>query len=405
MRPTPSWIADELAGLEAAGRLRRRPQIDGGCGRVVQLREGGRRLKLVNWAANDYLGSLAARTVRNGAARALRNFGPGAGSARLLAGGLAVHRRCEEALARWLGSEACLLAPSGYQANLAAVAGLLGRGDAVVLDRSCHASLYDGARLSGAELRRFRHNDPLDLARQLAACASARRILVGVESIYSMDGDEAPLAALAAVCRERGALLLVDEAHALGVFGPGGRGLCAELGVEPDLLCGTCSKALGAQGGFIAAASPLVELLVNRGRSCIYSTALAPAAAGAALAALARLQDEPGLPGRLLAEAAALRAGLRAQGWNVPEGRSPIIPLLLGGEAATLALAEQLRRAGHFAPAIRPPTVPEGACRLRLSVTLAQRPSDRRRLLAALAGLRTEAGRPRSRSELPPTDA
>jgi 8-amino-7-oxononanoate synthase len=380
--------AAELAALEVAGRLRRRPLIDSPDGRVVQLRDQGGRRTLVNWASNDYLGASGALTVRNGAARALRSFGAGSGAARLLAGGLAIHHRLEQALARWLGCEAVLLATTGFQANLAAVTSLVGDGDAVVLDRLCHASLYDGARLSGARLHRFLHNDPADLARVLAGCAGARRRLVCVESVYSMDGDEAPLAQIAAVCRAHDAVLLVDEAHALGVLGPGGRGLCAELGVRPDVLVATCSKSLGAQGGITAAAAPVVELVVNRGRPFIYSTAPVPAAAGAACAALDLLRRDPGLPAALLARAAGLRQGLAAQGWSVPAGRTPIVPVLVGGEAETLALAARLRELGHYAPAIRPPTVPEGSCRLRLTVTLAHRDADVRRLLTVMAGLR-----------------
>jgi 8-amino-7-oxononanoate synthase len=383
--------AAELSSLEAAGRLRRRPLIDSPDGRVVRLREGGPRRTLINWASNDYLGSAGALTVRNGAARALRSFGAGSGAARLLAGGLSIHRRLEQALARWLGREEALLTTTGFQANLAALTAVAGDGDAVVLDRLCHASLYDGARLSGARLHRFLHNDPGDLARVLAGCAGARRRLVCVESVYSMDGDEAPLRELAAVCRAHQALLLVDEAHALGVLGPQGRGLCAELGVDPDLLVGTCSKSLGSQGGFIAAAAPVVELLVNRARPFIYSTAPVPAASGAACAALDRLRREPGLPAALLERAAGLRRALADQGWQVPTGRTPIVPVVVGGEAEALALAARLREAGHYAPAIRPPTVPEGSCRLRLTVTMAHRDADVRRLVKAMAALRPAA--------------
>jgi 8-amino-7-oxononanoate synthase len=382
-------LAAELAAIAASGRLRQRLVIDGPDDRVVIIREGGTRRKLINWASNDYLGASNRRRVKNAAARALRSYGAGSGSARLLAGGLRCHRRLEERLAGWLGTGDVLLTTTGYQANLAALVGLMGgEGNAIVLDRLCHASLYDGARLAGGDLRRFAHNDVGDLERQLALVAGAPRRLVGVESVYSMDGDEAPLVAIAAACRRHGALLLVDEAHALGVLGPGGRGLCAELGVSPDVRIGTCSKSLGSQGGFIAADRELVELVVNRGRAFIYSTAPAPAATGAALGTLDLLRDEPDLPAKLLAAAAEVRAGLRAQGWNVPEGRSPIIPVLVGDEAAALALADRLRQAGHFAPAIRPPTVPPGGCRLRLTVTLGQKPSDRWRLVKVMAGLR-----------------
>ena len=379
----------ELAEIEAIGRLRRRPVIDSPDGRVIQLRDGGQRLKLVNWASNDYLGNANRLQVKNAASRALRRFGAGAGAARLLAGGLAVHRQLEQRLAKWLGTADALVTTTGFQANLAAVVALTSDPeDVVILDRLCHASTYDGARLATGTLLRFRHNDVADLAKQLERTAGARRRIVCVESIYSMDGDEAPLAAIAALCRERGALLVVDEAHALGVLGAGGRGLCAELGVVPDLLVGTCSKTFGSQGGFLAGDAELVELAVNRGRSFIYSTAPVPAAMGAALGALELLEKHPEWPAELVARAVALRTALRTAGWEVPEGRSPIIPLVVGAEADALALAARLRAAGHYAPAIRPPTVPEGSCRLRITLTLAHTEADRRRLAVALAALR-----------------
>lgn len=379
-------LAAELTAIADAGRLRTRPVIDSRCGRTVVLHESGRRRRLVNWASNDYLGALAHLRVRNGASRALRTYGPGSGAARLLAGGLRCHRRLEQRLAHWLGREDSLLTTSGYQANCAALVSLIAPPeDVVILDRLCHASTYDAAKLSGAPLLRFRHNDLADLQRQLQHSLGARRRLVCVESVYSMDGDEAPLRAIDELCTQHGALLLVDEAHALGVLGPGGRGLCAEQGVTPDLLVGTCSKSLGSQGGFLVGDSALVELCVNKGRSFIFSTAPVPAAVGAATAMLDVLRDQPELPEQLLVATTAVRAALTAQGWAVPAGRTPIIPVVVGDEAAALALSAKLREAGHFAPAIRPPTVPPGECRLRLTVTLAHSEADRRKLVKALA--------------------
>jgi 8-amino-7-oxononanoate synthase len=381
----------ELEDLRAAGRLRVRPVLDSADDRVVIAPGPGGRRKLHNWASNDYLGAANRLRVKNAAARALRSYGAGAGASRLLAGGLRCHRRLEERLAGWLGAQDVLVTTTGYQANLAALVALAsGAEDVVLLDRLCHASLYDGAKLANGTMLRFQHNDLEDLDKQLRRTTGAPRRLVCVESVYSMDGDEAPLAGIAELCRRHGALLLVDEDHALGVFGPGGRGLCADHGVVPDVLVGTCSKSLGAQGGFIAADAEIVELVVNRGRSFMYSTAPVPAAMGAAVASLDLLREEPGLPAQLLAAAGEVRAALRAQGWQVPEGRAPIIPVLVGDEAAALALAAQLREAGHYAPAIRPPTVPAGACRLRLTVTLAHTASDRRRLVAALGRCRPQ---------------
>ncbi len=390
-------IREELAGITADGRLRTRPLIDSPDGRLISWRADGKRLRLVNWASNDYLGMAGELVVANGARRALRTWGAGSGAARLLAGGLALHRRLELHLARFLGAEDSLLTTTGFQANLAALGALASDPeDVLILDRLCHASTYDGARLAAGTLLRFTHNDVADLERNLERAAHGRRRIVCVESIYSMDGDEAPLAAIRAACDRHGALLLVDEAHALGVVGPGGRGLCAEAGVRADVRVGTCSKALGSQGGFIAASSAVVELCVNRGRAFIFSTAPVPAATGASLAALDLLERQPQRPAQLLATAVGLRRDLAAQGWTIPAGRSPIIPLLVGDEVAALDLAAKLRALGHHAPAIRPPTVPAGACRLRLTLTHAHRPVDLRRLLAALASVRLASATPQA---------
>jgi 8-amino-7-oxononanoate synthase len=385
--PRPDLAADaraELAGLAEAGRLRQRPVSDAPVGRTVAVRGPGGRRNLVTWASNDYLGLAHALPVRNGATRAVRRAGAGAGAARLL-GGHAVHRQLELAVARFLGTGDCLLTTSGFQANLCAVTTLASDPeDVVILDRACHASTYDGVKLSAGTLLRFLHNDLDDLARQLLRTDTARRRIVCVESVYSMDGDLAPLAGIAALCAQHSASLVVDEAHALGVLGPGGRGLCAATGVRPDLLVATCSKSLGSQGGLIAGDAALVELAVNRGRPFIFSTAPCPAAAGAASAALVQLERHPEWPAELAVTAARLRDGLRAQGWNVPVGETPIIPVIVGDERTALDLAARLAEAGHHCPAIRPPTVPEGTCRLRLTVTRAHRPSDLRKLLQAL---------------------
>jgi 8-amino-7-oxononanoate synthase len=394
--PPPSYaqmrlaITAELSELEAQGRLRKRPVIDSPNGRVLVLRQPGGRRKLHNWASNDYLGAANRLRVKNAAARALRSFGAGAGAARLLSGGLSCHRRLEERIAHWLAAPDALVTTSGFQANLSVLVSLAsGPEDVIILDRLCHASTYDGAHLAAGTMLRFQHNDLADLDKQLRRTSGAHRRLVCVESVYSMDGDEAPLVGISALCREHGALLLVDEAHAIGVIGPGGRGGCAELGVQADLRIGTCSKSLGSQGGFIAGDRELIELVVNRGRSFIFSTAPVPAAMGAAIESLDLLREEPELPERLRREAGEVRSALRSQGWQVPEGRSAIIPIIVGSEQPALELSALLLAHGHFAPAIRPPTVPPGGCRLRLSITLAHRPSDRLRLIKVMAAARS----------------
>ena len=385
-------IDNELAELEAVGRRRQRSVIDGPDSRQIVMcsgLNGGTRHKLINWAGNDYLGLATDRRVMNAAARALRTYGAGAGASRLLAGGLRCHRRLEQRLSHWLGVEDVVVTTSGYQANLAALVALAGSTeDVIIVDRLAHASTYDGLRLSAASMLRFAHNDVEDLAKKLQMSVAARRKIVCVESVYSMDGDEAPLREIAALCAAHKALLVVDEDHAIGVLGAGGRGLCAELGVYPDVLVGTASKGLGSQGGFIAGRSSLIELIANRGRSFIFSTAPVPAAMGAAVASLDVLKADPERPDRLQARCVAIRSALRDQGWNVGPGRSAIIPVIIGNEDETLSLSQRLRDAGHYAPAIRPPTVPAATCRLRLSPSLAHTEADVRRLLQAMSGLR-----------------
>lgn len=384
------WAQGQLDQASTAGRLRQRPVIDAGDTRSVTLRVAGQqRRRLINWASNDYLGMASALTVANSARKALRSFGAGATAARLLSGGLAIHQRLEVRLANWLGTESALLTTTGYQANVAALPVLAqSRHHALIIDRLCHASTYDGARLAAAPLQRFAHNDINDLRTQLQRAQDAERRIVCVESVYSMDGDEAPLADIAEVCAAHDAWLVVDEAHALGVYGPGGRGLCAQHGVRPDLLIGTCSKSLGSQGGILAGDQPLIEVLVNSARSFMYSTAAVPAACGAALRSLDHLRDQPQMGTQLLECAAQLRKQLAAQGWIIPAGQGPIIPVMVGTEVQALRYAKRLQDLGHHCPAIRPPTVPEGACRLRLTLTSAHKAVDIRRLLEAMAALR-----------------
>lgn len=393
-RDIEQQLRAELDELAACDQLRRRSVIDGPDGRQISLCSGanaGKREKLLNWAGNDYQGLAQDRRVKNAAARALRSYGAGAAASRLLSGGLRCHRRLEQRLATWLGSDECVVTTTGYQANLAILCALASSTeDAVIVDRLAHASTYDGIRLSAASMLRFAHNDLQDLERKLRLAEASRRRIVCVESIYSMDGDEAPLQDIAALCQQYHAALVVDEDHALGVVGPQGAGLCAEQGVRPTAIVGTCSKGLGAQGGFIAGSAAVVEQVVNRGRSFIFSTAPVPAAMGAAVAALDVLRSEPARPQQLQERSQAMRHTLIAQGWQVAPGRSPIIPVVVGEATAALHLAQALRERGHHAPAIRPPTVPAGTARLRLLPTMAHRDTDIRRLCEAMAALRQE---------------
>lgn len=367
------WMSAELAELDAV-RLRRRLTVRSGAGGFVEA--GGRRL--MNLASNDYLALASHPHVVAEARRALEAYGAGATASQLVCGRLPCHEELDRRLAALKQCPAALTFASGYAANAGIVPALCGREDSVFADRLAHASLLDGIRLSGASLHRFRHNDAGHLESLLRGAPAKGRRLIVTESVFSMDGDFAPLADLAALAGAHGAMLLADEAHATGVFGPGGAGRVVELGLQTRVTVsmGTLSKALGSAGGFAAGSESLCDWLANRARSFVYSTGLPPSTAGAALGALDVLRREPGLGAGLRSRAAAFRAALRAGGLEVGEGDSPIVPIHAGTAERALDLAARLEAAGILAIAIRPPTVPPGTARLRLSVTLAHSPAD-----------------------------
>ena len=363
------------------GLLRQRRAVTRRCGAEITV--DGRAC--INFAGNDYLGLADDPLTRAGAARALRDWGTGAGASRLISGDSALVRELEDELAAWKGCEAALVFPAGYMANLGALSALAARGDTVIIDRLAHASLVDGARLSGARLQVFPHND-VERLRALLQRPRQGRTLVVTESVFSMDGDRAPLAALAQCCQEHQAALLVDEAHALGVYGDG-RGCVAEAGLARavDVTVGTLSKALGSQGGFVAGSRVLVDYLVNTARAFVYTTGIAPAAAGAALAAVRLLRGDLSRIQRLWYNTRSLRLMLAEQRLA---GEGPICPLMVGASAAAVTLAERLFAAGFWAPAIRPPTVPAGTARLRLTVSAVHTDAQ----IAALADAVRAAG-------------
>jgi len=343
---------------------------------------------LLDLASNDYLGFSRHPAVVAAAAAELAASGLGAGASRLVCGSRPIHGQLEQQLAQWLGRDQVLLFPSGFQANLAALVALADRHTLVLADRHCHHSLLLGVRASGARLQRFAPNDLADLERRLLRAhqdpaGPPRRLLVVSESLFSMDGTSPDVAALAALCRRFDALLLLDEAHALGVLGPGGRGLAWDL-AGVTLISGTLGKAFGSGGAFLAADGVLAEWLLQHCGAFRYTTALAPALAAGALAALELLIDQPQLPAELLALAGSWRDGLAASGWSRPPGYGPILPLLVGGDGAALELQQRLQSAGLLGVAIRPPTVPEGSSRLRLVVRLGLPPQTLDQLLAAL---------------------
>jgi 8-amino-7-oxononanoate synthase len=383
----PAWIDDELNEIRCRGLYRSRRRVQGAQG--AQLRVGGR--ELVNFSSNDYLALAADPRLARAAAGAARRYGCGAGASPLVSGHLPPLRRLERDLAAWEGTEAALVFASGYAANLAAVTALADAGDAVFSDELNHASLIDGCRLSRARRFVYRHRD-LDHLHDLLRRegAAARRRLIVSDTVFSMDGDLAPLAGLVDLAARHDALLLIDEAHATGVLGDAGRGLTDSLppgACDPDRVVkvGTLSKALGAQGGFVCGTRRLVELLVNRARPYIFSTALAPPVAAAACRAVALVRSEPERRRRVLGLADLLRAELRVRGRDCGESRCQIVPVIVGDAAAAMRVSARLEECGLLAPAIRPPSVPEGTARLRISVTAGHTEDDVKRLAEALA--------------------
>ena len=376
------WIDAELAALAAKGLRRSLEPLGSAQGPVVTV--DGR--PLVSLCSNDYLGLAGDARLRRAAAEAAEREGAGAGAARLVAGDLPVHGALERRLAAFKGTEAALLFGSGYHANAGVPAALVGRGDAVFSDVLNHASIVDGCRLSRAELVRYRHVDVGELE-DLLGRTKARRKLVVTDSIFGMDGDAAPLRELAAACERHGAMLYVDEAHAAGVLGPTGAGLAEALGVSErvDVHMGTLGKALGSFGAYIAGSRRLVDLLVSKARTFVFTTALPPAACGAALAALDVVAGEPGRRARLAAVSSRMKVGLAALGFDVSRVVAPIFPVVLGTEQRALAASRALRERGFFVRAIRPPTVPRGTSRLRVAVTAGHTDAQVDAFLAALA--------------------
>ncbi|MBI5015305.1 MAG: 8-amino-7-oxononanoate synthase [Deltaproteobacteria bacterium] len=382
----PAWVERDLEAVAAADALRSLRPLEGPT--AARVRVEGRELR--NFSSNDYLGLAADPRLAEAAGAAARRWGSGAGASRLITGTLGIHGELEEALAALKGAETALLFSTGYQANLGLLQALAPEG-VILSDELNHASLVDGCRLARAQVAVYRHGDTNHLADLLSQHADAPRTIVATDGVFSMDGDLAPLPALLAAAEPRGGLVIVDDAHATGVLGAG-RGTAHHLGVDPGRVVhmGTLGKALGSFGAFVAGPAPIRDLLVNRARSLIYTTAPPPPAVGAALAALGVLRDEPWRLGALERNGRALREGLRALGFRVSEAPTPIVPLVLGGNRRTLRWSRGLWERGFWVHPIRPPTVPEGTSRLRLTVTAAHTAADLAGLLQALAEVARE---------------
>lgn len=342
---------------------------------------------VIQFASNDYLGLANHPAVKQAACAAIAEFGVGAGASRLISGSMVPHHELEAALADFKGTEAGLVWASGYAANLGLIPALVNSHSLVLADRLSHASLIDGCRLSRARLRVFHHNDPEHVRTLLRKRRPSQPALIVTEGVFSMDGDLAPLGELTALAQEYGALLLVDDAHGTGVMGAHGRGTVEHCGVDPGLLIqmGTLSKALGSAGGYTVGSRTYVEYLVNVCRSVMYTTAPLPAAAAAARAALQLVRNDRERRIRLWRNREILYQGVRQLGFEVTATQSPILPILLREPGLAVEMSRRLLEHGIYIPAIRPPTVPKGTSRLRLTVTSEHTPEHLHAALAALA--------------------
>jgi 8-amino-7-oxononanoate synthase len=389
----------DLAALEARHLRRRRrvveatPDLD----HSMRVRVGGR--ELLNFCGNDYLGLRAHPQLIRAAGECLRRDGFGAGASHLVTGHGLEHQALEQELAAFTGRQRALLFSSGYLANLGVVSALSARHDLIVADRLNHASLLDAARLAGARLRRYPHLQAAGAAQALTSRGGLERAgaMIVTDGVFSMDGDIAPVSQLATLATQYGATLMVDDAHGLGVIGPGGGGTLAQAGLDANavpVLVGTLGKALGSFGAFVAGDESLIEWLIQRARTYIYTTALPPACAAATRAALRLVRDEPWRRERLQGLIRRFRAGAIAHGLPSSDSLTPIQPVILGDPARALAVSEALYAQGFWVTAIRPPTVPQGSARLRVTLSAAHEDTQVDALIAALASaLHSEAPR------------
>jgi 8-amino-7-oxononanoate synthase len=370
--PFDAELNQSLATLREQNLFRQLRRVDSPQSTEIQI-DGHRFL---NFSSNDYLGLANHPALKKAAIEAVEKFGAGAGASRLVCGSLAPFHELETALAQFKNTEAALTFSTGYAAAHGAIGALVGNQDIIILDKLVHASIVDATKLSGAKIRVFAHNDLEDLEKKLKWVASTRttfrHVLIITESIFSMDGDAAPLGEIVALKNKYGAWLMVDEAHATGIIGKNGRGLAEQLGVsnQIEIQMGTLGKALGASGGFICGSRALIDILVNRARSFIFSTAPIPAAAATATAAIKLLQSAAGekLREQLHSRIGEFHSGI---GSKQPKVLSAIIPIILGDESKAVEAAGKLREQGIFVPAIRYPAVARGAARLRVTLSAA----------------------------------
>jgi glycine C-acetyltransferase len=367
MKDSLGFLDEELAALRDHGVLRWPRELQGEQAPICTY--DGRRV--VNLCSNNYLGLASHRYLKDAARRAIEEYGVGSGAVRTIAGSMTIHQVLERRLAAFKRTEAALLFQSGFTANAGTVAAILGRDDVVVSDELNHASIIDGCRLSGAERKIFPHKDVAAARRCLEESRKARRVLLITDGVFSMDGDLAPLRELASLAREAGAIMMVDDAHASGVVGAGGRGTVEHFGLHGmvDIQVGTLSKAWACLGGYVAGSRKLIEYLMNRARPLLFSTSHPPSVAATAIAALDLIEREPGLIARLWENTRFFKGGLRRLGYDTGISETPITPVMIGEEALAMRVSDRLFEEGVFALGIAFPTVPRGKARVRTIVT------------------------------------
>jgi glycine C-acetyltransferase len=385
------FIQNELEELKRRGLYRRLRRVEGEQGPTLIL--DGR--EVLNFSSNNYLGLANHPALKKAASDAIDRYGCGAGASRLISGNMALHEELEEKLAKLKGTETALVFNSGYQANVGIIPVLAGEGDAIFSDALNHASIIDGCRLARAKTIVYPHCDPAGLEDALNKSQTNGRKLIVTETLFSMDGDEAPLAEIVELAERYGALVMVDEAHATGVAGPNGAGVVAKLGLGDriPIQMGTLGKALGGFGAYVAGSRALRELLLNRCRSFIFSTALPPAVLAAAIAAIDLLYQEPQWRLALWHNIRALREGLRKLGFALGKSESQIFPLVIGDAEKCMAFSERLLQKGVFAHGIRPPTVPEGTSRLRITLMATHTHEHLHQALQVFKEVKAEAAR------------
>ncbi|MDP8247232.1 MAG: 8-amino-7-oxononanoate synthase [Candidatus Tritonobacter lacicola] len=382
MKALDEDLNKELEKLKSRGLYRTLRTVEGPTGRTVRI--DGR--DFLCFCSNNYLGLAGDARLIEAAREAAERYGCGSGASRLVSGTLEIHRELERRIASFKGKEAAILFPTGYMANVGAIPALAGEDDLVIVDRLDHASIIDGCRLSRARMLVYGHGDLEAMEKILEKRTGFRRRFIVTDSVFSMDGDTAPLAGIVDLAEKYGAHVMADEAHATGTIGDGGRGLARLLGVEDGVAVsmGTLSKAAGSVGGFIAGSRALIDCLRNRARSFIYTTAPAPPCCGAALKALDIIEEEPGLRDRLMRNAVLLREGLASLGYDTGSSNTQIVPIIAGGSERAVSLSLFLHGRGILVPAIRPPTVPAGTSRLRITPMATHTKEDIEELLSAL---------------------